>query len=78
MGLKTVADAVCSKTGLFAFTHSVEACVLGLGSMGVNLGALGLRLDVVSSATGGDVVVATRVSSSWVFGRLQILVWCFL
>ena len=72
-----MADAVCSKTGLLAFTHSVEACVLGLGSMGVNSGALGLRLDVVGSATGDDVVVATRVSSSWVLGRLQILVWCF-
>ena len=72
-----MADAVCNKTGLLAFTHSVESCVLGLGSMGVNSGALGLRLDVVSLATGGDVVVATQVSSSWVLGQLQILVWCF-
>ena len=72
-----MADAVCSKTGLLAFTHSVEACVLGLGSIVVNWGALGLRLDVVGLATGGDVVVATQVSSSWVFGWLQILVWCF-
>ena len=61
-GLKTTADAVCSRTGLLALTYIVEEC--GLGPMGVNSGALGLRFKVVDSVVGGDAVVASQLSSS--------------
>ena len=58
-GLKTTADAVWSRMGLPMFTHSVEAHELC--SVGVNSGALGLRLEVVDSVAGGDTAAAPLV-----------------
>ena len=47
----------------------------------MNLGALGLKLDVVDSVADcdsvGKVVAAPRVSSPWLIDPLQILMWCF-
>ena len=58
-GLKTTADTVWSKMGLPMFTHSVEAHELC--SVGVNSGALGLRLEVVDSVAGGDTAASPLV-----------------
>ena len=72
-GLKTIAEAIYSRTGLPVLTYSVEECALG--STGLNSGELGLRLDVVDSVTCGDV--GPPPDSSWVVNVEQILVWCF-
>ena len=56
-----MADAVWSRMGLPMFTHSVEACELC--SVGVNSGALGLRLEVVDSVAGGGMAVAPLAGS---------------
>ena len=74
-GLKTTADTVWSRMGLPTFTHSVEACELC--SVGVNSGALGLRLEVVDSVVSGGTAMAPLAASPWLVDPLQILVWCF-
>ena len=53
------ADTVWSRMGLPMFTHSVEA--RKLCSVGMNSGALGLRLEVVNSVDGGGTTVAPLV-----------------
>ena len=58
-GLKMTADAVWSRMGLPMFTHSVEA--RKLCSVGMNSGALGLRLEVVNSVAGGGTTAAPLV-----------------
>ena len=49
--------------GLPMFTHSVEA--RELCSVGVNSGALGLKLEVVDSVAGGGTATAPLVGSPW-------------
>ena len=74
--MRMIADAVWSRMGLPTFTHSVEA--RKLCSVGVNSGAVGLRLEVVDSVAGGGTAAAPLVGSHWSVDPLQILVWCFL
>ena len=71
-----MADTVWSRMGLPMFTHSMVACELC--SVGVNSGALGLRLEVVDSVAGGGTAAAPLAGSPQLVDPLQILVWCFL
>ena len=69
--MQSGAEWVC----LYMFTHSVEA--RGLCSVGVNSGALGLRLEVGDSVAGGGTAGAPLAGSPWLVDPLQIFVWCF-
>ena len=69
-----MADTVWSRMGLPMFTHSMVACELC--SVGVNSGALGLRLEVVDSVDGGGTAAAPLAGFPRLVDQLQILVWC--